>query len=211
MVAAPCRARGRKEVDLSNNGIGPRSCLVLAASLAVNTALRVLVLDRNPLGAEGGTHLLVGITRNSGLERCGMQGVSFVDYVEVGGGHRVLFNRINPNAEYSLDLADPAERQIATELVHLRAKFGNDTWQRARLDGRSFAGPEDRDHWPERMPETGTLDLTYAADMLAIEHHDVRPPTRRPPSPPFPGLGQAPKPLFPLFPHSGYDTGYRLG
>lgn len=166
-----------QEFDLSNNGIGARTCLVLGEALRCNKSLRVLILDHNPLGEEGGMHLMSALTHNRGLTRLGLHNVSFVDVAEVDdrGYRRMLFNRAKPNGKYTLDLSNPTDRQIATELVRLRAESGAASWRDVRLKGKPFSGPAERDGWPERMPETGRLELRYDTEAVPLLHPEVRP------------------------------------
>ena len=65
---APRAHRARQAMFMANTGLeainlaytrcGPESCLVLSDSLRHNTTLKRLHLDSNPLGEDGGRHLM---------------------------------------------------------------------------------------------------------------------------------------------------------
>ena len=48
------------------------------------------------------------------------------------------FDPLKPNGLYTLDLADPYERQVAAELVKLWSRHGPESWANAKLDGAEF-------------------------------------------------------------------------
>ena len=101
-----------QEIDLSSNNLGPSTCLVLGEALRTNMALRVLLLNGNPLRQEGGLYLAGPSLNESAIQRLGLQDVSFNED-QYDGKHRdTLFNPESPGGSYDLDLSTPAQRQV---------------------------------------------------------------------------------------------------
>ena len=71
--------RALKCIDLSSNRIRSGGCLVLAEAINCNSVLTTMLLHDNPLGGEGGNHLLLALAENKSITRFGLQGSSFVD------------------------------------------------------------------------------------------------------------------------------------
>jgi Ran GTPase-activating protein (RanGAP) involved in mRNA processing and transport len=71
--------RSVTHLNLSRNAIAAPGCLVLAEALTGNTHLGALMLHDNPLGAEGGSHLLLAMSTNTTVHHLGLQGCCFVD------------------------------------------------------------------------------------------------------------------------------------
>jgi len=82
--------------------------------------------------------------------------------------HSLEFNRASPNGTYFLQLADPYEHQVATELVYLWDKHGPASWLWATLNGASLSLTSAH-RWPGRMPEEGTLEVAVFVSRL-LEH-----------------------------------------
>lgn len=160
--------------------MGSSSCLVLSESLKHNTSLTALVLNGNPLGAEGGMYLLNTLAdEGTSLARLSLQGASFIAAARVDGEGRqqMMYNRANPSGDYVLDLARPAERLIANELARLHAQQGADCWREATLDGRPIPGPRPEDGWSRAgPPKEGELRLTFVSSMAPPENAEVRGP-----------------------------------
>lgn len=176
LLAASNLACLPQSLDLSNNGIGSSSCLVLSESLKHNVSLTTLALNGNPLGAEGGMYLLNTLAdEGSSLAKLGLQGASFMQRVDVEGRQQMMYNRANPSGAYVLDLSRPADRQIATELARLHEQQGADCWRDATLDGRPVPGPRPEDGWGRGgPPKQGELRLTFVASMAPPENAQVR-------------------------------------
>ena len=66
---------------------------------------------------------------------------------------------------YTLKLSDPYERQVAIELTYLWQKHGESSWKWTKLDGVAFTLTPAH-NWPERMPETGVLELAMHVQRL---------------------------------------------
>ncbi|GMH42451.1 hypothetical protein BSKO_10370 [Bryopsis sp. KO-2023] len=152
--------QGLRTLDLSGNGIGGKACLVIAEAVSCNRTLEVLNLGNNPLGGEGGHHLLQALADNSTLTRIGLQGTTFMEsdmFSDVK-----IFNRRNPSGAYTLNLEDPAQRQIAVELVRIRERQGASTWQNVKFNGNPFELTSTFE-WTKRLPENGILDVVVVA------------------------------------------------
>lgn len=59
-------------------------CLVVCEALSRNTVLKVLHLDGNPLGADGGRHLMWGLHTSKSLKTLSMKGSVFASEGPVG-------------------------------------------------------------------------------------------------------------------------------
>ena len=64
---------------------GPEVCLVLSEALRHNDSLENLQLNGNPLGADGGRHLMWGLHISSSLKVLGCQDCVFASDGPVGG------------------------------------------------------------------------------------------------------------------------------
>lgn len=73
---------GLERLDLSHTRCGPEACLVFSESLRHNTSLKQLRLDHNPLGEDGGRHLMVMLQDNDVIESLTMEGCSFVKAIK---------------------------------------------------------------------------------------------------------------------------------
>ena len=87
------------------------------------------------------------------------------------GPHRkdpIDFSRSTPNGIYTLRLSDPFEHQVAIELTYVWHKHGSASWKWAKLDDKDFTLTV-ADNWPQRMPDTGVLEVAVYVRRL-LEH-----------------------------------------
>ncbi|RHY25843.1 hypothetical protein DYB25_004230, partial [Aphanomyces astaci] len=96
-----------RTLDLSYNNVGCRGALVLASAASKTKTLRNLLLNGNNIGKEGGRALMFAM--------CSTQ----TDQGTRNGGKGKIFDPTDPAGEYSLDLTDPFDQMIATELLRL--------------------------------------------------------------------------------------------
>mmetsp|Transcript_23368 Transcript_23368/g.73126 ORF Transcript_23368/g.73126 Transcript_23368/m.73126 type:complete len:804 (+) Transcript_23368:483-2894(+) len=167
---------GRLErVDVSRNHVGSAACMVLSEAIKKNTTLKVLEMNDNPLGAAC-VRIFEAMAVNDVLEKVGLQGSNFQNF-QTHANASVQFNPQSPNGKYRLSLDEPFHNQVAKELVRLRDKHGKDSWRDVQYNGLEFV-LTDLLNWPDRMPEKGTLELTFLAEeappdgVLAMEDMD---------------------------------------
>jgi len=113
-------------LNLSHTRAGPEVCLVVCEALSRNTALRTLHLDSNPLGADGGRHLMWGLHSSRSLQTLTMKGSIFASHGLIS--HTAGFaavNMQNPDGEYELNCTQPAERAVARQLMVINRKLGS--------------------------------------------------------------------------------------
>jgi hypothetical protein len=112
-------------LNLSHTRAGPEVCLVVCEALSRNTTLRTLHLDSNPLGADGGRHLMWGLHSSRSLETLTMKGSTFASrgLVAHSAGFAAV-NMQNPDGEYELDCGEPAQRAVARQLMVVNRKLG---------------------------------------------------------------------------------------
>ena len=75
-------------------------------------ALRVLLLNGNPLRQEGGLYLAGQPLNESNIQRLGLQDVSFSEDQHEGRRRSAMFSAESPGGSYNLDIGIPADRQV---------------------------------------------------------------------------------------------------
>ncbi|KAK3276539.1 hypothetical protein CYMTET_15393, partial [Cymbomonas tetramitiformis] len=160
---------GLTMLDLSATRVTPEAIMVLSEGIKQNTTLLNLQLNDNPLGYDGGRHLMQALQENDVLEVLGLQGVSFSKGTAAGLAN---FNSNNPDGEYTLNLADPVQRAVAAQLCALETKHPG-SWRRFQLNGRSmqFSGQGSMSFasldFPTSLPTSGSFDLLFKANLGA--------------------------------------------
>jgi hypothetical protein len=81
---------------------------------------------------------------------------------------RKVFDEINLNGFYRLDLAHPYERYVAEILAHEGISNKGECWRGECIDGKEFDLDEnmDLDQLGEFLPPEGTLELTYRSEKI---------------------------------------------
>ncbi|GBF91729.1 hypothetical protein Rsub_04033 [Raphidocelis subcapitata] len=157
-------------LDASGCGVSPATCSVLVETLAANSTLQHLVLQDNPLGATGARKLLRAVHsgahhRNIDLAGCGfLRPLAQAARARGGGGAATSGEEFNPrdaNGAYGLDLSQPAQRQVAVELLRLAAEHGIESWRSPMLSGRPL---NIKGLTPAHLPSKGLLQLEFASD-----------------------------------------------
>uniref|UniRef100_A0A7S1TQ68 EF-hand domain-containing protein n=1 Tax=Phaeomonas parva TaxID=124430 RepID=A0A7S1TQ68_9STRA len=148
-----------KRMDLSFNFIKERGSIQLAHALGVNTSIRVLMLDGNPVGPRGGKALLRQVVKNGDMKNISLLHCNF-DVPEDGP---TPFDPQEPNGFYRLDLSSDYDRMVALQLQELAYSQGGECWRGEKLDGKLFDFPEDPNSGWE-VPHQGILELAFVAN-----------------------------------------------
>lgn len=106
------------ELCLNHTRCGPAGSLLLAEGLLRNVTLKRLELRGNPIGEDGGRHLLTALQKNKVLLTIRMEGSNFS--VKSGGQER--FNFRSPEGHYKLNLSNPVDRAVASQLCALEER-----------------------------------------------------------------------------------------
>jgi Ran GTPase-activating protein (RanGAP) involved in mRNA processing and transport len=147
-------------LDLSHTRAGPETCLVLSAALRLNDTLEQLHLNGNPLGADGGRHLMWGLHVSKSITTLGVQGCVFAKEGPVAD--MVGFADVNlqhPDDHYELNLAKPVQRSVALELFHVNRQLGDSSIKRIKLQKQWYT--ETCAKLAEDMPHTGVLEFDF--------------------------------------------------
>jgi hypothetical protein len=110
--------RALAELRLNHTRCGPAGSLLLAEGLLRNVTLERLELRGNPIGDDGGRHLLTAPQKNKVLLTIRMEGSNFS--IKSGGQER--FNFRSPEGHYKLNLANPVDRAVASQLCALEER-----------------------------------------------------------------------------------------
>lgn len=181
--------RALANLRLNHTRCGPAGALLLAEGVARNVTLKRLELKGNPIGDDGGRHLLTALQSNKVLETIQMEGSNLS--VKSHGQER--FNFKSPEGHYKLNLANPVDRAVASRLCALDAQSaaaaaaaGSDKasrpqspdtpeelrapvaapvscWRDAKLNNCPVKGTPGAKKWPEKMPKKGVLEFDYVA------------------------------------------------
>ncbi|KAF0693865.1 Aste57867_15207 [Aphanomyces stellatus] len=110
-----------KVLDLSYNNVGCRGALVLASAASKSKSLRRLLLNGNNIGKEGGRALMFATCANTADQGCEIEitGCNLASTHTSRGGGDKFFDPTDPAGDYSLEMTDPFDRMIATELLRL--------------------------------------------------------------------------------------------
>eukprot|EP00892_Ulva_mutabilis_P004358 jgi/Ulvmu1/2294/UM013_0141.1 len=164
-IAEGLRQNGAlRAVDLSGNNAGYPCCLVFAETLATNTTLDSLLLHHNPLSQEGIRSLTRAIiAAGSRPLRLALQHASFSKLTDAGqhAQHALKLDPVNPDGNYRFDLAHPAQRQVAIDLIKLAEQHGANTLRKGVLNGAAVNLEAARGTLLERFPVSGRLEVEF--------------------------------------------------
>ncbi|ETW08298.1 hypothetical protein, variant [Aphanomyces invadans] len=110
-----------RTLDLSYNNVGCRGALVLASAASKTKTLRHLLLNGNNIGKEGGRALMFAMCSTQTDQGCDIEitGCNLASTNQGKSGKGKIFDPTDPAGEYSLELTDPFDQMIATELLRL--------------------------------------------------------------------------------------------
>ncbi|KAK3242724.1 hypothetical protein CYMTET_47573 [Cymbomonas tetramitiformis] len=163
VIEAMGQNTGVLKLDLSSTRAGPEVCLVVCDMLRLNNTLQVLRLNMNPLGSDGGRHLMIGLQLSQSLKTLSVRGSIFPEAGPVSALIGMAdFNLRHPDGQYSLDLTKPSMRAVALELFVLNKAMGGNSMTKVVVNGKKFA--LDTAQWPDDMPDKGQLDFTFTTN-----------------------------------------------
>ncbi|KDO32465.1 hypothetical protein SPRG_02942 [Saprolegnia parasitica CBS 223.65] len=105
-------------LDLSYNNVGCRGALVLASAASKTKSLRLLLLNGNNIGKEGGRAIMFAMCNNKSDHGIDIE-IAGCNLASTGKSEKAMFDPTNPAGEYNLDLSEPFDQMIATELLRL--------------------------------------------------------------------------------------------
>ena len=108
-------------VDLAGNNAGYGACLVLADVVASSTTLYEICLHHNALTQQGIRALLRAALQRAGRAPAIM--LQRASFVRAGESQLAMhkLDPVNPDGRYKLDLAQPAQRQVALDMLKCAA------------------------------------------------------------------------------------------
>jgi hypothetical protein len=148
--------RNLTRLDCSNCRMTVECTEELSAGLAANDTVQTLLMEWNPFG-DGVPQLLEALAGASTQPRFSLDNCGF-DLLAHGGQSQV--DARNPTGHYTLNLAQPAQREQLQLLVEAALRDAGDSWRNETLDGHRFVFPA-VGAWD--IPDQGILDLDFVA------------------------------------------------
>jgi len=155
-----------ERIDLTCCGLTPAHASPIAKAFASAKALKIVKIDQNDFGYDGGLDLANAMQAN-GIQYCLTEGhiVAGSGGKHLGVGEQMVssFSEGNPSGRFSLLLSDPRHRDVAEKLVNQADMFGGEAWRNETYNGERFSYQHGY-----VLPPTGQLCL----DCVHLEPND---------------------------------------